>query len=187
MADTSRETCDECGFDAAERSIADLGARARALADEWAATLDRNGADQLHRRPSPEVWSAVEYTVHTARVVEYWVDAASQLVRGERIEMSEDTYPDADRLPFNETRPAAAVTDLRDQLGQLTQWAGDASDDELAAPLRTTNDQLDAMWHRAGIPDVAAALRHALHDVEHHLDDIKRGLASIGGTDSGPA
>jgi len=172
--DDIRETCGECGFDAAHWEREPLSSQVRGLAEEWTLLVASVEPARMRERPQPEVWSPLEYTVHTARIVEYWVDAAAALARGEKLSMDKESYPDADHLPFNGVAIATASDDLFSQLVRLAAWNDAASEEELAAPLRMTDATLESMWHRLGVRDAAAALRHAVHDAAHHLGDIER-------------
>lgn len=174
----TRETCDECGFDADEwprpRAIEEL----KRHADAWAAVFTSHDVEALRRRPEPSVWSAVEYAVHTARVVAWWNAAIATNVAGEAVTVDMDGYPDADVHPYNDVPPADAVEELRTSLSALASFGGGASDDEWAAPFLAHPKELESAYHRFGLRDAGTALLHALHDCLHHLDDVERGLAT---------
>ena len=140
--------------------------------------LDHRGWATSPASASRSVVSAGVRGAHR-RVVEYWIQAIDALTRGERISMDDESYPDADRMPFNDTPIATAADDLRHQLLRLAEWNETATDDQWTAPLRMADERAEEIWHRSGIPDAAAALRHALHDAQHHLDDVERGLAAV--------
>lgn len=172
-----REICDECGFDALEWPRARATKELAGHGEAWASTFDGRGADALRRRPDASVWSAVEYAVHTARVLEFWSDAIADMVDGKVVTIDMEGYPDADAHPYNDVAPPDAIDDLRRQLSRLAAFGGSASETAWAAPLHVEPAQLEAMFHAEGISDAGSSLLHALHDAMHHLSDVERGLA----------
>jgi hypothetical protein len=63
-----RGRCDACGFDADRASVPDSIVALKTFPRRWRAAfalLDREDDDVLRRRPTPTVWSALEYLAHT--------------------------------------------------------------------------------------------------------------------------
>ena len=79
-----------------------------------------------------------------------------------------------------------------DAVDQAAAAYGDADPDVVAAELTTAARRLAQLADDAGVAawtrgltvgethsDVRRLLEHALHDSQHHLDDVARGLASL--------
>lgn len=173
----ARENCDECGFDAAAwdrtRAVAELEELGATWRDGFGAH-DRTG---LTSRPSPAVWSAVEYTVHTAKILEWWHGACTTLAEGGVVVLDPDGYPDADIHPYNEVPVDDALAHLGDSARSLATFAAGAPDAVLATPIRFDIPGLAEQYAATGIADVEDGIIHAVHDALHHLDDIARGLS----------
>ena len=177
----SDETCDECGFVgrdwSPERAVTEPGL----LAAGWRGAFEDRSDDDLRQRPKPEVWSAVEYTVHTSEVLRFWHNGVVTVVAGGVVSMPFENYPDADRFPYNDTQPQAALASLEAELVRLGDLATSLSEDDRRATLRLDDPGMQQGWADAGVDNAFACLLHAIHDTAHHLDDVKRGLASRGG------
>jgi len=59
--------CDDCGLSAGEVDFAEIADRAEVAAAEWVQILMSSPA--VRSRPSPEVWSALEYGAHVRDVL----------------------------------------------------------------------------------------------------------------------
>lgn len=169
-----REACSECGFDAREWDTV-AAAALDATVEGWRSAFAAHDRRRLTMRPAPEVWSAVEYAVHTAEIVGWWADAIGRISSGEVLTMDEEGYPDADRLPFNEVPPRDALDRLARSAQRLSSLVRDASI-RWEAPMLLPTEEEVRMWRRHGVVDASDALLHALHDALHHLDDVRRDL-----------
>ena len=67
--DVPVETCEGCRFDGAQYDLSDTLGTLRAIAPMWRETIDGIPDEVLRARPAPHVWSAAEYTAHSADVV----------------------------------------------------------------------------------------------------------------------
>ncbi|MGD9753789.1 MAG: DinB family protein [Acidimicrobiia bacterium] len=155
--------CPDCGFEAATVDPAELGERMRANADQWAGVLDGDEV-ALRSRPSPQVWSTLEYACHVRDVYEL-------ALRRLRLMLTEDgpTFANWDQ---DETAVAERY-DLADPA---------AVRPALLAAGRALGDAYDAVqpeqWSRAGVRSDGARFtvetfgRYLLHDPVHHLWDI---------------
>lgn len=103
----------------------------------------------VDRRPAAETWSASEYVSHSIYVVQETVEEVA-VVAGQAV--------------------AAAPVDCAEAQAAL---------DALLAGL--TGAQLDELTLDAPFATISARdnLSHALHDLEHHLLDIRRGYARL--------
>ena len=167
---TEHEHCDACGFDGAVFDDAGLLLALRSLAGRWRRRLADAG-HELRARPEPGRWSAIEYAAHSRDVLmlhAYGVKEA--LTRDEptfpettekQLDAAVSTYADAD--------PQAVVGALAEAAERLAQVAEDAGFDAWSRGITVG----------ATRSDVRRLLEHALHDSEHHLDDVEHGLARL--------
>ncbi len=164
------ETCAACRFDGAEYNVQDSLGTLRALGPMWATTVERVDPALLLERPAPDVWSAAEYTAHSADVVE----AMGRLLHG---------ITTVDDLEV-EAVPEAHAPDVADgfdpALGRLS-----ANLVRLHGGAQRVGGERDPAWKRTAIVggdevDARWVLRHAIHDASHHLSDIGRGLHALG-------
>ncbi len=173
MADVS--TCDECGFDPAAKTDADLVAAIDGYVRKYRAPLTRflpneDGPALLRRRPAPEVWSALEYAGHTRDVLAFYRNRI-QLVLDEDQPQLEGGGFDAVPPTYNEADPAMVAAGF------------EAEAKALAGVLETLDE---TQWQRVGrASDGSGAERtvrvlaeRAVHDAHHHLLDIGRSLRS---------
>lgn len=175
----ARENCDECGFDAAAWDRARAVAELEELGATWRDGFGAYGRTHLTRRPSPAVWSAVEYTVHTTKILDWWHAACTTLAEGGVVVLDPDGYPDADVHPYNEVPVDDALAQLGDSARSLATFAAGASEAALATPIRFDMPGVAEHYAASGIANVEDGVIHAAHDALHHLDDIARGLADV--------
>jgi hypothetical protein len=162
------EHCSECGF---TYDLTEYPAAARAIragVEDFAVAL-RSGAD-VRKRPSPGVWSPLEYASHVRDVL---------LVQRERVLLARraDT-PDC--VPMGRDERV-------EQEGYNEQVPEDVARQILDSALLfcTVLDRLgDADWRRTVIYNfdgpMEKSLRwvavHTVHEVRHHLLDVRRQL-----------
>ena len=154
--------CPECGFDAPALARYDIGARTRDVAARWPAVLARPDATE---RPGPDVWSPLEYGAHVRDVMRV-MDERLQLLLTE----DDPTFPNWDQ-------DRTAVED-----DYASQNPATVSDELLDAG-RTIADRFDTVeedaWSRSGTRSNGSVFtvdtlgRYFLHDVVHHLHDVR--------------
>jgi MOSC domain-containing protein YiiM len=164
------ETCSPCAFDGAEYDLQDALGTLRALAPMWRWTVEGIDEATLLARPAPLVWSAAEYTAHSADVVQ----AMGRLLHG---------LLTIDELEV-EAVPEGHAPDVSDGFDAAMERL-DANLERLHARAARVGTDADPAWARVAIAgghevDGAWVLRHAIHDASHHLMDIGRGLQSLG-------
>ena len=153
--------CPECGYDARAVAAGEVSGRLRDCARGW---VDVLGRGDVRDRPSPAVWSPLEYACHVRDVCRLYL---------ERLELMLDTddplYPNWDQdataveQRYGEQDPAVVSAEL------VTAAAGLA--DRFAA---VEGDD----WQRPGRRSDGATFtvdtfaRYFLHDVVHHLHDV---------------
>lgn len=166
------QRCEECGFEYESVAPAEIGATIRRLAGEVGGELlDRSTRERIGTRPAPAVWSGLEYGCHVRDVV---------LAQRERI-----------LLALVEERPSFAPI-YRDHRVTLAGYDDETPEDvathlDVAAALmahvvdRLTEEQFARTCvYNYPAPterDVAWVGRHTVHEVSHHLADIRSVLA----------
>ena len=174
------QRCDQCGFVFNEVPIPTIPDAVRALGPRYSMALDAaERAAVTRRRPSPHVWSALEYACHVRDVLRVQRDRVD-LALGE------------DRPEFTSMRREERVTEERynDQeistvIEELTQAA-----EQMASALDVLGDD---QWARTGIypwPEPAErsltwVARQTVHEGLHHLEDIARGCDMLTGAQQG--
>lgn len=155
--------CAECGYVAADVDATRVGDAIRADAELWEVVLA--GPDPT-RRPEPGTWSATEYAAHVRDV---------HRIFRERLELM--LTHDAPRFA-NWDQDATALAERYD----LADPAVVAP--ELRAAAEAVAAAYDAVpgdaWSRTGLRSdgsaftVASLARYHLHDVVHHLWDVRQ-------------
>ncbi len=162
--------CPECGFDAGSVELEDIADRIRSNALDWEAVLD--AAPELVRtRPAPTTWSASEYAAHVRDVLALYDHRLARM-------LAEDgPYYD------NWDQDATALEeryDLQDPADILPQLQANAA--TIADRFDTvTGDQWDRTGHRSdgATFTIRTFGRYFLHDIVHHVDDARRGMAGL--------
>jgi len=157
------QPCPECGFDAASLERDQIPEATRKAVGTFQAALR---APRALDRPSPQVWSALEYACHVRDVCS---------VFGDRL-----------RLMLGEDDPGFANWD-QDNTARLGRyWTQDpmavASQLQVAAEqiARAFADVPDDAWGRTGrrsngsVFTVESLGRYLAHDLVHHVHDIGR-------------
>ena len=170
------ERCDACGFNGADYDNASLLAALRSLGDRWRSLLS-GGGPELHQRPEPEVWSAIEYAAHSRDITALHVYGVEQALT-----VDEPSYPpigddlvESAIASYRDADPGLVLDDLAEQAARLARLAGDVGHDRWTRGLTIGGNR----------SDVRRLLEHALHDSLHHVDDVERGLARLRGHPTG--
>ena len=167
--------CAECGFDYDALDPADAPAAIRSFAKRYRAPLGRflpgeDGDSLLRQRPSPEVWSALEYAAHVRDVFDNYHRWIGQILNNQRPVLEGPTPDDlAGERRYNEDDPAAVADALA------------ANAERLAALVEAV--PADG-WDRVGLRrgeerSVRLHARRAVHEGSHHLLDIGRGMRAV--------
>ena len=167
MTGVPGETCEACGFDAADYTQQDLLGTLRALAPIWRTMTEGIDADVLAARPAPEVWSAVEYAAHSRDVT----GAMGYLLHLALTEDHPSLGPPPDDVDHDVPDELdKAIAGLEENAARLVRKASKAGDEEWAREVDIGDDTVDGTW----------LVAHAVHDATHHLRDVGRGLHSLG-------
>jgi MOSC domain-containing protein YiiM len=131
---------------------------------------------ELNRRPGPEVWSVLEYGIHSALACAVLRDDIERMLAEDGCAIPEETV-----VPIGEaSEDNWAVLDREATLDDIEREGAALA--ELAV-------RPGAPWDNVGfLPDrrlqAGAVLIHAAHDSSHHQMDVSRGLAAVSGTSS---
>lgn len=154
--------CDDCGFDAGSFDSWGTGSAIRELSTRWQAVLER---DDARERPSPTVWSPLEYGCHVRDVFRRF---------DERLRLMVD---EVDPHFANWDQDATAVEDRYDLQDPVVVRV------ELSVAAAALADRFDAVrgdqWLRRGFRSDGSAFtidsiaKYLLHDPAHHLWDVR--------------
>ena len=157
--------CDECGLVSASIPVADIPNALVALGPIYRARLDADPA-RLRARPSPEVWSALEYACHVRDVLEVQrgrlllalaEDRPTFIPMGRDERVTRDHYNDQDPLMVADELETAA-TAIGTEFAELSpeQW------ERTGIYNWPTSSERSMVWLG----------RHTIHEGSHHLRDI---------------
>lgn len=153
--------CRECGFDPAAQGLAELPGLLRDTATTWADVLGRPDARD---RPSPEVWSALEYAAHVRDVHVLFAERVRLM-----LDEDEPTFANWDQ------DATAAEADYGSQdpatvAGDLVEAARTVAD--VYAGVDSTTKQRRGVRSNGSVFTVESLGSYHLHDVVHHLHDV---------------
>jgi MOSC domain-containing protein YiiM len=166
---TALELCEGCGFDSRRWDERDTVNTIRSLGVRWAGTIEGMDPGLLQVRPDPDTWSIAEYTRHAREALwsmRFVLDVAA-----------DDPGSDLGDLPTDDGPGPHRTVDVDVELARL---------DEEASALFQRAVRLDpAQWELFALVDgepmaIGWVLRHAVHDVSHHLQDVGRIRVRLG-------
>ncbi len=175
MADTKNWTwvlerrCSECGFDAPALDRDDIAGATRAVANRFDELLI--GGVEVHRRPGPDVWSALEYGAHVR-------DVFSVMLGRLQLMLAEDdpTFANWDQ---DATAEAGHYADEDPVVVRAALVANAAVLADAYAAV--TDDQ----WARRGLRSDGSSFtveslgRYMVHDPVHHIWDVEQGYRTL--------
>ncbi len=160
--------CPQCGYDVTRHSREKLGAEFRADAARWRGLL---GHVDVAVRPSPRVWSALEYGCHVRDVYELFLHRLTlMLTKDDPPFPNWDQDETAIEKDYRHDDPARVAHDLAVNAGRLA----DAFDKVSGAD-----------WQRGGVRSDGAEFTietfglYLLHDPTHHVWDAERGYETL--------
>jgi hypothetical protein len=161
--------CPECGFDAATLRREDIGAELRSVNERLIALL---GADaHVRERPSPDVWSPLEYGCHVRDVHRLFLLRLRLMLA-----QDEPRFPNWDQ-DVTAVESRYVLTDLDELLADLA-----VDGEALAAAYDAVEDH---QWGRTGLRSDGARFtvesfgRYLVHDPTHHVWDVEQGAAAF--------
>lgn len=166
--------CSECGLDfeamPADETVAAIAKFGRRYRAPLTRLLPGEGESVLRTRPAPETWSALEYAAHVRDVFDRCTGWITRILTEDQPKL-EGVSPDelVVARAYNEQVPATVVEELADRA------------EGLAAALEAVPSD---GWQRTGIRrgeewSVEFMARRAVHEANHHLLDIGRGLRTV--------
>ena len=167
------EICDECGFHGGTLDLPATVTRIRALPDRWSEVMSQD-EEWLRARPEPDTWCAVEYAQHVLAAIAAIEWAARIFAAGRSPdwgELPEDSLPG---VAEHDTHDCSRfdITDTLESLGAAARSMA-----AFAESLTPEEQVVVAVYFDDWVINTTAVIRHALHDAEHHLLDIRRGIA----------
>lgn len=164
--------CLVCGMDEQSISLGDATDAIRTFPRRYRDALADVADDMLRLEPDPATWSMLGYAVHVREVLELLAGSLPMVLSG-----SQPAFPPIDVDDVAASRPSwvlnadlalagitAACEDLVAQINDVPLAAWDRA-------FTVGDDEHTAIW----IP------RHATHEGAHHLRDIARVRALVGG------
>jgi hypothetical protein len=155
--------CPECGEDASRIEPARVGSLVRDCAVQWRRVLTT--APRVGKRPSPDVWSPLEYGCHVRDVFRVFDGRVALMLQQDDAQFDSWDQDDAALAGrYGEQDPQTVADEL------------DAAAAAIADRFDTVaGDQWERTGRRADGADftVATIARYLLHDVVHHLHDVR--------------
>ena len=157
------EQCSECGFDGNTWTDETALEAVDCLPDRWAAAVANLAPEDVGRRPIAGMWSIAEYTDHVRETtfgMRFVLDIA---IDSPGTELGDPPPSRFDPEPRS-IDAKESLTNFRSEIAELTTRLRSLHADHWANWCGVGPDHVDAHW----------IVRHALHDVSHHLGDIGR-------------
>jgi hypothetical protein len=174
IADDFVEVCDECGFDGGLVDMRVAADMLRSLGDRWASVFSHS-EELLRARPAPDTWCPVEYAQHTTFAIGAIEWAAGEFVKGRSPDWTQEPADLAGE--FDHDLHDCDRFEIASTLDSLSSAAQSMA--AFAVALTPAEQDRRADYGDGLIINTAAVVRHALHDSEHHLLDIRRGIARL--------
>ncbi|MEO9325221.1 DinB family protein [Nocardioides sp. C4-1] len=155
--------CPECGLVAADVAVAEVGRLVRENAARWPGLLAAPGAA---RRPDPGTWSPTEYGAHVRDVHRVFAERV-RLMLDEHAPTFDDWDQDAAAVAgrYDEADPTEVAADLVAAAEAVADLYDDVPPSAHDRPGSRSN---------GSVFTVASIARYHLHDVVHHLHDLRR-------------
>ena len=159
---TLQRRCDECGLAAGEVDPATVGPRAAIAGAEWVQILREHPA--VEARPSPGVWSPLEYASHVRDVYRVFESRLTQMLTEDHPAFANwDQDETAVLQSYGEADPEVVAEELAAAAQAFVRLAGRVQPVDRARS-GTRSDGAEFT--------VDTLLQYFLHDVVHHLWDV---------------
>lgn len=165
------ERCPDCGADAAAIAESDLGAEILREIAAWGRLLASADPFAVRVRPSPEVWSALEYACHVRDLLPVMGDRVRRMQSEESPDLGWwDHEAAADEDRYNEQVPVLVVEAMTANARAFaTVLAGVGVEEWDRSARRRAGEHFT----------IAGISRFVLHEVIHHRDDASHSLKGI--------
>ena len=157
------ERCDQCGFDSEGWTDDAALTGISRLPTQWVEGVADLNVDELLRRPLPDMWSIAKYTDHVREVLfgmRFVLDSAVNQPGVALGDAPEPEFAPAPRI----LDVSAALSGIDREAHALRQRLGELTEVEWTSTAIIGDNEVDAHW----------ICRHAVHDANHHLDDVMR-------------
>lgn len=157
------EVCAECGFTGADWDVAEALDCLATLPDSWATVTSGLDAAVLGRRPRKDCWSIAEYTDHVRETtfgMRFLIDVA---VDSPGTDLGSPPEPRFDATPRS-IDFQGSLRRFRTEVELLVARAATLDPQHWSSSVVVGGNSHDVRW----------IVRHALHDLSHHLVDIER-------------
>ena len=164
--------CPECGFDARTVDRTAVGRLVRENAVAWGPPLAHPDGE-VRARPSDDRWSALEYACHVRDVLRLYDERLALMLAEDDPDFAnwdQDATAVEDR--YNEQDPTRVAAEIAEAAGPLAARFESVTGDA---------------WERTGNRSdgvrftVDTFARYFVHDPIHHLYDVEKGYAALGG------
>ncbi|MGA8210604.1 MAG: DinB family protein [Nocardioidaceae bacterium] len=153
--------CPECGYDARAVRPVEVKNRVYANASAWRGVL---AAPHPRLRPSPRVWSPLEYACHVRDVHRVFAQRVARML-ADHDPVFDDWDQDEAAVAgdYASARATEVAAELVEEAARVTELYGSIEDAQWDRPGRRSNGSVFTL---------ASLARYHLHDVEHHLVDV---------------
>ena len=163
------ERCDGCGFDGGGWTDAEAISAVGELPTQWRQAVRGLDLVTVCRRPTAQMWSIAEYTDHVRETVfgmRFLLDIA---LADPGLDLGEPPQP-VFEPDAREIDVEASLAGFDHEVFELCSALAGLPAQSWRLSVVVGGDQVDAHW----------IVRHALHDVTHHLGDIQRIRVALG-------
>jgi DinB superfamily len=159
--------CPECALDYDTLTLDVLAPQARHLTSQWGRLIAGAKPDALRARPAPTTWSPLEYAAHTRDVTEELTAVVSAMAAGQPPPPMVDPDVAVIERAWNEEDPGHTLDGLVTVATAYADRVTALTPDEAAR-------EADFSFGRR---DAFTMAQNAVHELNHHLMDARRGLA----------
>jgi DinB superfamily len=167
--EVSIERCAECGFDGDQWGDDEALAAVAELPSRWSEAIAGLDDGDLQRRPIPDLWSIAEYSDHvreTAFNMRFILDVA---LADSGTDLGSPPEPRFDLVPRT-IDAEAALNAFEHEILELCDRLRGTPGEQWRSAVIIGGERLDVGW----------IVRHALHDVTHHIGDVRRLRSALG-------
>lgn len=159
---TLERACPDCGFDATAVGGAEIAGLVTAYTEPWTAVLAR---PDTATRPAPTTWSPLEYACHVRDVCDLFADRVQLMLDEDGARFANwDQDVTAVESRYAEQSPDAVAREIPIAAARLSAaYAGLSGSDFGRRGLRSNGSEFT----------VLTLGRYGLHDLAHHLWDVR--------------
>ncbi|MGN6610504.1 MAG: DinB family protein [Angustibacter sp.] len=154
--------CPQCGLESASVALEDVPKLLRDNASGWAEVLARGG---VHERPEPTVWSPLEYACHVRDVHRVFGPRYRQMLTDDDPQFADwDQDVAAVEGDYAHQEPSSVARELAAAADGVAALLAEVTPERADRPGRRSNGSRFT---------VTSLARYHLHDVTHHLWDVR--------------